>query len=360
MADNTLIEWARHPVTGKGATWNIVTGCSVVSPGCTNCYAMKLAGTRLKHTESRKGLTIDTKAGPVWNGKISFNEQWLTQPLCWKTPRGIFVAAHGDLFAEGVTDYQLDQIFSVMAMAHQHVFFVLTKRPERMRGYVRALPARASSVAAAGANIWGGVDPDAVYDWIAENIQHALPNVWLGVSVEDQTRADSRIPVLLDTPAAIRFISAEPLLGPVDFYRVSADMPGENHPWKNGPILQGIDWVIAGGESGPNARPMHPDWARTLRDQGAEAAVPYFFKQWGNWTDHEPGKIGDHTPYALANDGTLYKLTDLAYPDGPSRAAAIAADHDKAHLTTVYNTTKKSAGRLLDGVTHDAMPDIRS
>ena len=108
MAEGTLIEWARHPITKLGATWNIVTGCDIVSPGCTNCYAMKLAGTRLRSHPSRKGLTVPTKAGPVWNGEVRFNEQWLTQPLAWKKPHGIFVAAHGDLLAEGVTDEQLD------------------------------------------------------------------------------------------------------------------------------------------------------------------------------------------------------------------------------------------------------------
>ena len=129
MADNTHIEWT-------DATWNIVTGCSLVSPGCTNCYAMKLAGTRLRDHWSRADLTIDSKAGPVWNGQVRFNAQWLDQPLRWAKPRKIFVAAHGDLFHDGVTDDQLDQIFAVMALCPQHVFQILTKRPERMRDYL--------------------------------------------------------------------------------------------------------------------------------------------------------------------------------------------------------------------------------
>lgn len=366
MADNTLIEWARHPVTGKGATWNIVTGCAIVSPGCTHCYAMKLAGTRLKHHESRKGLTVDTKAGPVWTGEVRFNEQWLTQPLKWRTPRGIFVAAHGDLFADGVTDDQLDRIFAVMAMASQHVFFVLTKRPKRMREYL---------------DIFSGAEPPR--DRIIRQmhalgatfaaIRWPLPNVWLGVSVEDQTRADQRIPILLDTPAAIRFISAEPLLGPIDLTLLDDGLKGgvrltfdaltglahDGHDTISGIFDQPdphLDWVISGGESGASARPMHPDWARALRHQCAEADVPFFFKQWGSWSDQEPGAIGTHEAHALADDGTLYKLTDLAYPDGPRRLAALEAGHDKAHLATVYHTGKKAAGRELDGVTHDAMP----
>ena len=123
MSDGTKIEWT-------DATWNPITGCSVVSPGCTNCYAMKLAGTRLQHHPSRTGLTKDTKAGPVWTGEVRFNEQWLDEPLRWKRPRMIFVCAHGDLFAEGVPDEWIDKTFAVMALAPQHIFQVLTKRPE--------------------------------------------------------------------------------------------------------------------------------------------------------------------------------------------------------------------------------------
>ena len=110
MADNTKIEWT-------DATWNVITGCSVISPGCTNCYAMRLAGTRLRNIPSRAGLTRDSKAGPVWNGSIRFNEEWLDQPLQWRRPRMIFVCAHGDLFADGVTDAMLDRVFAVMALA---------------------------------------------------------------------------------------------------------------------------------------------------------------------------------------------------------------------------------------------------
>lgn len=129
MADGTKIEWT-------DATWNPITGCSVVSPGCTNCYAMKLAGTRLKHHPTREGLTTDSKAGPVWNGKVRFNESMLLDPLKWRRPRMIFVCAHGDLFAENVPDEWIDQVFAVMALAPHHTFQVLTKRPERMRAYL--------------------------------------------------------------------------------------------------------------------------------------------------------------------------------------------------------------------------------
>lgn len=128
MSDGTNIEWT-------DATWNPITGCAVVSPGCTNCYAMKLAGTRLRHHPSRAGLTRDSKAGPVWTGEVRLNEQWLTQPLQWRRPRKIFVCAHGDLFAENVPDAWIDRVFAVMALCPQHTFQVLTKRSKRMREY---------------------------------------------------------------------------------------------------------------------------------------------------------------------------------------------------------------------------------
>ena len=340
MADHTHIEWT-------DATWNVVTGCSIVSPGCTNCYAMKLAGTRLKHHPSRAGLTVDSKAGPVWNGQVRFNAEWLTQPLRWTRPRRIFVAAHGDLFHEGVTDDQLDRIFAVMALCPRHTFQVLTKRPERMREYL-ANPARARRI------------KDAAFDAASERevsralrAVHAgnpfwspgipLPNVWLGVSVEDQARATERIGCLLVTPAAVRWLSAEPLLGPVDLRRVRFS-PSCNSgvdalkpaSWPFQSPLKGLDWVVAGGESGPGARPMHPAWARQLRDQCAAAGVPFLFKQWGDWAP-EP------VPPRSARGMHCW-----AYPpvgQGPGG--------------TVYLVGKKTAGRLLDGQLHDAYPEVR-
>jgi protein gp37 len=362
MAEGTLIEWARHPVTGLGATWNIVTGCDIVSPGCTNCYAMKLAGTRLRNHPSRKGLTVQTKAGPVWNGEVRFNEQWLTQPMAWKKPHGIFVAAHGDLFAEGVTDEQLDRIFAVMALCPQHVFYVLTKRPERMRDYIRM------------------VDEEPVPTTITRvaNALHGLPmfedgwtwplqNVWLGVSVEDQKRADERISVLLDTPAAVRFISAEPLLGPIDLtslddglkdgthltFDALTGLAHDGHDTIYGIFGQPdprIDWVIAGGESGSSARPSHPDWFRWLRDDCAETGTAFFFKQWGVWTPGENVK----------RQGTLRCASWFNdrwdFSKQTQREAEECHRDDEPDL---YDVGKKEAGRLLDGVEHTAWPELR-
>lgn len=306
MADGTKIEWTE-------ATWNPITGCSVHSPGCTNCYAMKLAGTRLRNHPSREGLTIDTKAGPVWTGEVRFNEQWLAQPLRWKRPRLIFVCAHADLFHEAVPDEWIDRVFAVMALAPQHTFQVLTKRADRMRDYLctrggdwmirwpdanppGSLPvSRHEQRLAMQGKGW----PDARL-----RPTFPLPNVWLGVSAEDQQRADERIPDLLATPAAVRWVSAEPLLGPIDLEAAwGGESALDSECWgdcawceKGWPALHncqkgrqdeatlvkgrsGLDWVVVGGESGPGARPMHPDWARRLRDQCKATNVAVFVKQ---------------------------------------------------------------------------------
>jgi protein gp37 len=339
MSDHTKIEWT-------DATWNVITGCSVISPGCTNCYAMRLAGTRLKHTPSRRALTRDTKAGPVWTGEMRFNEQWLTQPLKWPRPRMIFVCAHGDLFHESVPNEWIDRVFAVMALAPQHTFQVLTKRAKRMRAYIAEHHSR-NGVELAAERIKPSkglpVSPKWCFQW-------PLPNVWLGVSAEDQTRADERVPELLATPAAVRFVSCEPLLGPIDLIRIK--LQGVVDPfdafvgatWSQPASLNGarffssnierkdrprLDWVIVGGESGPYARPMHPDWVRSLRDQCAAADVPFFFKQWGEWADADdfPSETQEH--------------------------------YDVLGLTERMNIRvgKRAAGRDLDGRTWDEMPE---
>ena len=308
MGDKSAIEWT-------DATWNPIAGCSLVSPGCTNCYAMKMAARieRMGGVPHYAGLTQPSKAGPVWTGKVArAPDHILTQPLRWKKPRRIFVNSMADLFHDDVPDAWIDKVFAVMALARQHIFQVLTKRAKRMRAYVNRLhdePVKDTLRRLVAA--WPGnhrVPEDGI------NIP--LPNVWLGVSVEDQARADEQIPDLLETPAAIRFLSCEPLLGPVDLTRIpspvvtpedegyyhSALERGDMHrrdgepdiltgrkitDTVDGPMMERIDWVIAGGESGHGARPAHPDWFRSLRDQCAAAAVPFFFKQWGEWAPSE-------------------------------------------------------------------------
>ena len=357
MADKTKIGWT-------DATWNIVTGCSMVSAGCTNCYAMGLAASRLQHHPSRAGLTRETGGRPVWTGEVRFNEGWLDQPLRWRAPRRIFVCAHADLFHEAVPDEWIDRVFAVMALCPQHTFQVLTKRPERMREYVSRLDIytleETEEWRAADYRVTCDDDPNGSPAWhektalLEEAIHLArktldagkpLPNVWIGTSIEDQATADARIPHLLQTPAAIRFVSAEPLLGEVD---LTLPQFGEMHCAANcsdGCRAMGddecpkhyglprLDLVIVGGESGPRARPMHPDWVRSLRDQCVEAGVAFHFKQWGEWA---PG-AGFACPDNLPTDGW----------------------HHFDPECSARRVGKKAAGRLLDGRTWDEMPGSR-
>jgi protein gp37 len=377
MADHTHIEWTE-------ATWNPITGCTVHSPGCTNCYAMKLAGTRLAHHPSRAGLTVDTKAGPVWNGQVRFNEEWLTQPLKWKRPRMIFVCAHGDLFHESVPDEWIDRVFAVMALCPQHTFQVLTKRSARMREYLTGIDNggermegegwRSALVEGTAQSIWHQrTGDDTVAEWLAVHLP--LPNVWLGVSVEDQARADERVPDLLHTPAAVRWISAEPLLGEVKLFGGSDDrkriwnwLTGETGTMHfDGPDFDygpKLDWIVVGGESGPGARPMHPDWARSLRDQCAAAGVPFFFKQWGEWAPI--GRLHDDdgdTDETIAAENAFLSAKGKQFDDGdwwtdPSDCRIVDLDmfnwanecaQHPADCIVIKRLGKKRAGRLLDG-----------
>lgn len=348
MADKSKIEWT-------DATWNPITGCSVVSPGCTNCYAMRLAGTRLRNHPTRKGLTIDSKAGPVWNGEVRLNRSSLSQPLRWKAPRMIFVCAHGDLFHESVPDEWIDRVFAIMALCPQHTFQVLTKRAARMREYLTAgTTARRIYELACDLVIANEIQVVLVAPGMDESFAPAgrrvyldvwpMPNVWLGVSIEDQARAEERIPFLLHTPAAIRFASAEPLLGSIDLtsictghYFIDAlrgakyhDAPESVHgAMEPCPLL---DQIIVGGESGSGARPMHPDWARQLRNDCLKNGTAFFFKQWGAFrplTDPERGQACGAT-----------RIGDDPY------------DRD----SYVLHVGKRAAGRLLDGIEHNGMP----
>lgn len=366
MSDNTKIEWA-------DATVNAVNGCSVLSPGCTNCYAMRLAGTRLREHPSRAGLTQPSKAGPVWTGEVRLNEQQLLQPLRWRRPRRIFWNAHGDLFHDAVPDEWIDRVFAICALTPQHTHMILTKRPARMRRYMAGFDdqlggpiegLRGALVEGTAQSIWHDrTGDDTVDEWLAVHLP--LPNVWLGASIEDQQRADERIPDLLATPAAKRFISAEPLLGPIDLTSVrrfpgradkefvdalggncwtnQSGLPNPDPSWaKPGMPFsdggRGLDWLIVGGESGLGARPMHPDWARSLCDQCEAAGVAFFFKQWGEWK-----------PFAGWHDGVS------AYSDasGTYSSDRIKKLDDKHYAARVG---KRAAGRLLDGREHSEFP----
>ena len=321
---NSKIEWTEQ-------TWNPIVGCSLVSPGCTNCYAMAMAARNEAMGISRyDGLTRKVNGRAVWTGKVALAPgSTLVAPLNRNKPTTYFVNSMGDLFHEDVPDEWIDRVFAVMTRSPQHTFQLLTKRAKRMHEYVDNAIGR---VIAATRSDWPG--------W-------PLPNVWLGVSTERQQEADERIPLLLQTPAAVRFISAEPLLGPIDLTRIAApkvapddnaegwkfnclDAPSDYYElWVDDPFREGprcidsgdgpyretaLDWVIVGGESGLGARPMNPDWARALRDQCQTAGEPFFFKQWGEFSDREDC------------DGNILRVG------------------------------KRAAGRLLDGVEHNAMP----
>jgi len=309
----TSIEWT-------DASWNPVVGCTEVSPGCANCYAARLAATRLRDVASYRGLAIGTiekipqanssaryQRGAIrWTGEVRRLPKRLAEPWHWKKPLRIFVCDMGDLFHEEVPHSFLIQVFQVMAQSPQHTYQILTKRPERMREWLsnfemvdRHHPMR----------------DDCRWPW---------PNVWCGVSVENQHFADERIPLLLRTPAAVRWISAEPLLGPVNF---EAPLP----------IGSRLDWVVVGGESGPNARPMHPDWVRAFRDQCVAAGVPFFFKQWGEYKG-------------------VSSLADRI--DADRRKCVTVGNESPTGAWMMAKVGKKKSGRLLDGRTWDEFPVV--
>lgn len=347
MSDHTKIEWA-------DATLNYVNGCSVVSPGCTNCYAMRLAGTRMKHHPSRAGLTQDSKAGPVWTGEVRAHEPALLQALKWQRPRRIFWNAHGDLFHDAVPDEWIDRLFAVAALTPQHTHMILTKRAGRMREYMDKAIGRIADRAIRMRRERGdnclvvplpNVRPGAAW-W-------PLPNVWLGVSVEDQARADERVSDLLATPAAVRFLSCEPLLGEIAFDPCD---------------LARIDLLIMGGESGPGARPMHPGWARSLRDQCAIAAgVPFFFKQWGDWAPvcemgeqllddiYHPAPERDPEATRRCKVDQCVLHVDGARFNGTAMYERPAFEQGSGAMM-MFAIGKKRAGRLLDGVEHNELP----
>ena len=368
MAETSLISWT-------DSTWNIINGCSIVSPGCKNCYAMRW-GWRIAHhpnpkvREIRAGLTRKTKSGRiVWTGDVRMHTPWLHDPIRWRKPRNVFVCAHGDLFHEHVPVEWIQSVFGIMAVANWHKYQCLTKRPDRMQELlssdwfwdkVRNYAVKHSCFKRTGS--WS----DSEAEWRAPN---PLPQVCLGTSIEDQKRADERIPFLMNTPAAVRFISAEPLLAPVDITPWTAcGSCGDNRhmtidpDWSCGELHKNsLDWVIVGGESGPGSRPMHPDWAREIRDACADASIPFHFKQWGNWFPKQsPVDHLDKRGIIIRRDGKCH-LRDL---NDETATRAFDTDAlirelrrpDTAHMVEIG---KKKAGRLLDGVEHNGMPSLR-
>lgn len=324
MGSKTQIQWT-------DATWNPVVGCTKVSAGCAHCYAARMASRGLKPFEG-------TAKGGNWTGTILLKPEALDIPLHWRKPRRIFVCSMADLFHEDVPDEFVWSVFRTIAMCPQHSFQLLTKRPERMEKFLRGRFWRNIGRISNDGDFYAPI----IFGEQREGDAPFLPNAWLGVSIEDQKTADERIPWLLKTPASVRFVSAEPLLGPLHIGRYMAhsimceELPG---PGMNGgqPChCSRIDWLITGGETGPGARPAHPGWFRSLRYQCVEAGVPFFHKQNGEWLDFDSISAS----MALKRE-TPYQLQQI---DG----------------LPMYRVGKPVAGRELDGRTWDEFPEARA
>jgi protein gp37 len=284
-----------------------------VSEGCRNCYAERIAARNLPGMASPttgQPFAIMRDGEPHWTGRVELIESKLTEPLHWRKPCRVFVNSMSDLFHEALPDEAIDRVFAVMALTPHINYQVLTKRVKRMRK-------------------WASVDCDGLVDMLDPDggtvtSLWPLPNVWLGVSVEDQRNKD-RIDHLRQTPAAIRFLSLEPLL---------EDLGTLN--------LDGIYWVIVGGESGPGARPMHPDWVRSIRDQCVAAVVPFFFKQFGEWAPCDNvGAIKLHAACRMVSSAGL----DVTHDMSQWKSAQV-----------MKRAGKKAAGRLLDGREWNELP----
>lgn len=300
MADKSAIEWT-------DATWNPLKGtvgrwaCSKISPGCDHCYA-----SSMNHRFGGPGYP---RVGEPAADTVRLDERVLTQPSRWRRPRTVFVCSMTDLFHEDVPFEWIDRIFAEMVVNPRHVFQVLTKRPRRMLEW---LLARA---------VAGG----------AGSVERLPAHIWVGVSVE-LDRYSWRAERLRQIPAAVRFVSAEPLLGPLP----SLD-------------LTGIHWLIAGGESGHGARPMHPDWARGLRDRCQKAGVAFFFKQWGEYAPDE------------AQDPMVWDYGEIPLlPDGMDCRGLEALADRGLGAVLMRRVGKKAGGRLIDGREWNEMPEVRS
>jgi protein gp37 len=315
---DSKIEWTQK-------TWNPVTGCSKVSQGCKNCYA-----------ENQWPRLAANPKQPDYFGRaftdVKFHPNRLTAPFEWKKPARIFVNSMSDLFHESLSWKSIGYVFAVMMLNPRHTFQVLTKRPERMQEFLTlgGIADRVTLQASEICETFGvSLPPTQLGAW-------PLPNVWLGVSVENQETAAHRIPYLLETPAAVRWISAEPLLGKIDIRRFFIErwLAAESSRLDDMKSLPrdydcAIDWLVCGGESGPKGRPMQAEWAQSLRDQCVAAGVKYFFKQWGVWLP--PGQDG------APGDGQHLNASDELVRIG-----------------------KKAAGRLLDGVEWNQYPEAQA
>lgn len=348
MGKKTNIEWTE-------ATWNPIRGCSRVSEACRNCYAETLAKRFSGKGQPYEGLIARTGQ---WNGKVAFIDHKLDEPLRWQKPQMIFVNSTSDLFHEALSNEQIAAVFGVMAAAPKHTFQILTKRPGRMHEWFQwhASQVREKDLRFEPWRICEAEAQEYIPDLSAAGTGSPWPlqNVWLGVSVEDQKTADERIPLLIETPAAVRWISAEPLLGEIRLQGLARGEAMEQGEYRQYLAIEGtkenpyrdnsgrINWVVAGGESGAKARPMHPDWPRTLRDQCSAASVPFLFKQWGEWAPQLECTTTKGAENALYMDS-----------DGTTRNARFGARNG---AVTIQRNGKKATGRKLDGRTWDGYP----
>jgi protein gp37 len=341
MAENTLIEWADH-------TFNPWTGCTKVSPGCDHCYAEGWA---------KRSGTVTWGVGEPRRRTTPAN--W-RKPVQWNAAHDAFFAEHGrrqrvfcaslaDVFDNAVDPAWRADLFSLVMSTPNLDWLLLTKRIGNALPMMRELA--------------HGADPD-----LPLSDMEPLPNLWVGATIVNQEEADRDIPKLLAVPARVRFLSMEPLLGPVDLVTAGAlfTETGNSDPigriinqaeagaiYEDEPLLH---WVIVGGESGPGARPMHPDWARSLRDQCAAAGVPFLFKQWGEW------KPLGQMPYSekVATDERHLRDDEYLRMDGTMHTT-LKDDHEPfdAGDILIRRVGKKAAGRLLDGVQHDGFPEVQ-
>lgn len=364
MGDRTGISWTQtiNPdgTATPGATWNPVSGCTKLTAECKHCYVER-DWHRLTHLPAYAGRSFTN---------IACHEERLDQPLRWQRPRRIFVCSTADLFHADVPDEFLDRVFGVMSLCPQHTFLVLTKRADRMQRYLAA-PGRRLTIAAAADTFparhpldWvradgleseaRGGDPNENSEWLP---RWPLPNVHVGVTAGTQDSANERIGHLMLTPATKRWVSMEPLLEAVDlsclpwpngYPRHPDDISDGFHALRHSTLK--LDGVVVGGESGPKARPMHPEWARHLREHCRKAKTPFFFKQHGEWAAIDPlDWDGKAELLMLHTNGQAYR------PDGKRLPEMLldARDHNWACMARLG---RHKTGDHLDGKEHKEMP----
>jgi protein gp37 len=325
----TKIEWTNE-------TWNPIVGCSKVSEGCQNCYAEKMAirvRSMLANNITPSWVAYDDVVDmdkKAWNGKTHLVLSAFEKPFHWRKPRKVFVCSMGDLFHESVPFAWITNVFAVIMANPQHTFQILTKRPDRMLEWFNYIEKIEEHEVMQG--------PEKIrylayklYDYKTEfnnGNYWPLKNLWIGVSAENKEQANKRIPILFKISAAVRFVSIEPMLGAIDLDDFTYDGIGS--------LQNQLDWVILGGESGHHARPLHPDWVRSIRDQCKATGIPFFFKQWGEWI---PVDHCDEDNYWAAK-----KSKEIG---------------NGIQKYLVFKVGKKRAGNLLDGKRYEEFPNTK-